>query len=112
MVVAPVPADLVVRCDRRQVVSAIANLLDNAIKYSDPGKPVELDGRVEGERVVLTVRDHGIGILKRDVKRMFERFYVVARARSGPAGGTGLALSIVRHVVQAHGGEVRVDSRE
>src|SRR6202011_2081681 len=53
MVVAPVPADLVVRCDRRQVVSAIANLLDNAIKYSDPGKPVELDGRVEGERVML-----------------------------------------------------------
>jgi two-component system sensor histidine kinase SenX3 len=112
IVVAPVPADLVVRCDRRQVVSAIANLLDNAVKYSDPGRPVELDGRVEGERVLLTVRDHGIGIPSRDLERIFERFYRVDRARSRATGGTGLGLSIVRHVAQAHGGEVGVESRE
>jgi two-component system sensor histidine kinase SenX3 len=112
IVVAPVPTDLVVRCDRRQVVSGIANLLDNAIKYSDPGRPVELDGRVEGERVALTVRDHGIGIPSRDLERIFERFYRVDRARSRATGGTGLGLSIVRHVAQAHGGEVGVESRE
>ncbi len=112
LVVAPVPPHLVVRCDARQVVSAIANLLDNAIKYSDPGRPVELDGRVDGDRIALTVRDHGIGIPSRDLERIFERFYRVDRARSRATGGTGLGLSIVRHVVQAHGGEVKVESRE
>jgi two-component system sensor histidine kinase SenX3 len=112
IVVAPVPADLVVRCDRRQVVSAIANLLDNAIKYSDPGRSIELDGRIDGERIALTVRDHGIGIPSRDLERIFERFYRVDRARSRATGGTGLGLSIVRHVAQAHGGEVGVESRE
>ncbi len=112
IIVAPVPADLVVRCDRRQVVSALANLLDNAIKYSDPGRPVELDSTADGERVTLSVRDHGIGIPSRDLERIFERFYRVDRARSRATGGTGLGLSIVRHVAQAHGGEVRVESRE
>jgi two-component system sensor histidine kinase SenX3 len=112
IVVAPVPADLLVRCDRRQVVSAIANLLDNAVKYSDPGEPVELDAHTDGERVAVTVRDHGIGIPSRDLERIFERFYRVDRARSRATGGTGLGLSIVRHVAQAHGGEVGVESRE
>ncbi|HEY7137865.1 MAG TPA: ATP-binding protein [Acidimicrobiia bacterium] len=112
IVLAPVPADLLVRCDRRQVVSAIANLLDNAVKYSDPGQPVELDAHVDAERIAVTVRDHGIGIPSRDLERIFERFYRVDRARSRATGGTGLGLSIVRHVAQAHGGEVGVESRE
>lgn len=112
IVVAPVPADLLVRCDRRQVVSAIANLLDNAIKYSDPGEPVQLEARLDGERAAVSVRDHGIGIPSRDLERIFERFYRVDRARSRATGGTGLGLSIVRHVAQAHGGEVGVESRE
>jgi two-component system, OmpR family, sensor histidine kinase SenX3 len=112
IVVAPVPVDLLVRCDRRQVVSAIANLLDNAVKYSDPGQPVELDAHVDAERIAVTVRDHGIGIPSRDLERIFERFYRVDRARSRATGGTGLGLSIVRHVAQAHGGEVGVESRE
>jgi two-component system sensor histidine kinase SenX3 len=112
VVVAPVPAGLAVRCDQRQVVSALTNLLDNAVKYSDAGEPVEVDARVVGDRVAISVRDHGIGIPARDRERIFERFYRVDRARSRATGGTGLGLSIVRHVAQVHGGEVGVESRE
>jgi two-component system sensor histidine kinase SenX3 len=110
--VADVPDDLIVTCDRGQVVSAITNLLDNALKYSELGQPVELDARDDGEFVSISVRDHGIGIPSRDLERIFERFYRVDRARSRTTGGIGLGLAIVRHVAQAHGGEVTVESRE
>jgi two-component system sensor histidine kinase SenX3 len=110
--VATVPADVQVSCDERQLQSAVVNLLDNAIKYSSPGAPVEVGAHVAGDRVAITVRDHGIGIPTRDLERIFERFYRVDRARSRETGGTGLGLAIVRHVVQAHGGEITVESRE
>ncbi|HEX5614595.1 MAG TPA: ATP-binding protein [Acidimicrobiia bacterium] len=104
--------NLEIACDRRQVVTALVNLLDNAVKYSEPGHPVEVLTRVADGRVVIDVCDHGIGIPTRDLERIFERFYRVDRARARDTGGTGLGLSIVRHVVQAHGGEVTVSSRE
>jgi two-component system sensor histidine kinase SenX3 len=109
--------DLSVECDAGQLVSAITNLLDNAIKYSDEGGSVEARAYAEGgtagsDRVVIEVRDHGIGIPTTDLERIFERFYRVDKARSRATGGTGLGLSIVRHVVQAHHGEVAVESRE
>jgi two-component system sensor histidine kinase SenX3 len=107
-----VSPELVVHCDQRQVVGALTNLLDNAVKYSDPGRSVEASVFDEGDRVAIEVRDHGIGIPSRDLERIFERFYRVDRARSRVTGGTGLGLSIVRHVAQAHGGDVTVDSRE
>ncbi len=110
-VVEPVP-DTELVCDRRQVLSAVVNLLDNAVKYSEPGRPVELSARLTGDRVRIDVRDHGIGIPRRDLERIFERFYRVDRARGRQSGGTGLGLSIVRHVAQAHGGDVTVDSVE
>jgi two-component system sensor histidine kinase SenX3 len=107
-----VSPELVVNCDQRQVVGALTNLLDNAVKYSDPGRTVEVSVHDEGDRVAIEVRDHGIGIPSRDLERIFERFYRVDRARSRVTGGTGLGLSIVRHVAQAHGGDVTVVSRE
>jgi two-component system sensor histidine kinase SenX3 len=67
---------------------------------------------VEGFHVIITVRDHGIGIPSRDLERVFERFYRVDRSRGRATGGTGLGLAIVRHVAQAHGGEVTVESEE
>jgi len=106
------PSELVLTCDRRQVVSALTNLLDNAVKYSEPGAPVELTAAVEGEKLTITVQDRGVGIPSRDLERIFERFYRVDRARSRATGGTGLGLSIVRHVAQAHGGDVTVESCE
>jgi two-component system sensor histidine kinase SenX3 len=110
--VPPVPTDLVVAGDRAQLVSAVTNLLDNAVKYSEPGEPVEVDATVVDGSVCISVCDHGIGIPTRDLERIFERFYRVDRARSRATGGTGLGLSIVRHVAQAHGGDVTVESIE
>ncbi len=98
--------------DERQLVSALVNLLDNAIKYSEPGSIVELEADRQGGWVVITVRDQGIGIPSKDLERIFERFYRVDRARSRETGGTGLGLSIVRHVASNHGGTVEVASRE
>ncbi|HEX4821916.1 MAG TPA: ATP-binding protein [Acidimicrobiales bacterium] len=100
--------------DRRQLVSAIYNLLDNAVKYSDAGSSVEVRVSVtaDGSRVAIEVEDHGVGIPTRDHERIFERFYRVDRGRSRDTGGTGLGLAIVRHVASNHGGEVHLASRE
>jgi two-component system sensor histidine kinase SenX3 len=101
-----------VACDRRQVVSAIANLIDNAVKYSEHGSPVTVSTALLGDEVEVSVRDAGIGIPSRDLERVFERFYRVDQARSRDTGGTGLGLSIVRHVARAHGGDITVESVE
>jgi two-component system sensor histidine kinase SenX3 len=110
--VAPAPERLTVIGDRRQLVSAVTNLVDNAVKYSEPGSNVSVRARTDGTWVDVTVRDHGMGIPRRDLERIFERFYRVDRARSRDTGGTGLGLAIVRHVASNHRGEVRVESRE
>ncbi|MGD9796855.1 MAG: sensor histidine kinase [Acidimicrobiia bacterium] len=98
--------------DPRQLVSAIANLLENAYKYSDRGSTVEVSSTTDGRWVDIVVRDHGIGIPSSDLERVFERFYRVDRARSRETGGTGLGLAIVRHVAGNHQGEVSVRSEE
>lgn len=100
--------------DRRQLVSAVFNLLDNAIKYSTPGGEIVVEAhRLDQQRqLALSIADQGIGIPRRDLDRVFERFYRVDRARSRGTGGTGLGLAIVRHVASNHGGEVSVDSLE
>jgi two-component system sensor histidine kinase SenX3 len=90
--VADVP-DTSLRCDRRQVLSAITNLLDNAIKYSEPPNPVEVAVAIGDGMVTIGVTDHGLGIPSRDLERIFERFYRVDRARSRVTGGTGLGLA-------------------
>ena len=110
--VAPLDRDLLVLANRRDAVSAIANLVDNAIKYSEPGGTVWVGEERRGARACVLVRDEGIGISGRDQERIFERFYRVDRARSRSTGGTGLGLAIVRHVAAYHGGEVSVQSVE
>ena len=98
--------------DRRQLVSALGNLVENAVKYSEPDSHVEVSASSDGTWVDLRVRDFGIGIPQKDLDRIFERFYRVDRARSRETGGTGLGLAIVRHVANNHGGEVTVSSTE
>jgi two-component system sensor histidine kinase SenX3 len=104
---------LTVTGDRRQIASAVFNLLDNAVKYSDAGSSVDLRATVteRGDYVNIEVRDRGAGIASRDHERVFERFYRVDRGRSD-VPGTGLGLAIVRHVADNLGGEVRLESRE
>ena len=108
----PVDDDLMIACDPGQVVSAVTNLLDNAIKYSDEQHQVDIAARRENGNAVIEVRDRGIGIPTKDLERIFERFYRVDPARSRSTGGTGLGLSIVRHIAQVHSGEVTVTSHE
>lgn len=107
-----VEADLSIRGDRRQLVSALFNLVDNAVKYSSRGAAVRITASTTVGRIELAVTDHGVGIPRRDLDRIFERFYRVDRARSRETGGTGLGLAIVRHIANNHGGEVTVESTE
>ncbi|MGH9263095.1 MAG: sensor histidine kinase [Acidimicrobiales bacterium] len=107
-----VPAGLAVEGDENQLCSAVANLLENAVKYSEPASSVHVDISAADGWVEVVVRDDGVGIPARDLERIFERFYRVDRARSRDTGGTGLGLSIVRHVATNHGGEVLVESQE
>ncbi|MBA2280744.1 MAG: ATP-binding protein [Actinomycetota bacterium] len=106
------PRYLTVVGDRRQLVSALNNLIENGTKYSERGSPIEVSARLAGDDVEIDVCDHGLGIPTRDLERIFERFYRVDRARSRDTGGTGLGLAIVRHVASNHDGECRVESRE
>ena len=106
------PQPLKVVGDRRQLVSAIGNLVENAVKYSEVGSAVEVTAHADGDWVEFAVKDFGLGIPSRDLDRVFERFYRVDRARSRDTGGTGLGLAIVRHVANNHGGDVSVTSIE
>jgi two-component system sensor histidine kinase SenX3 len=98
--------------DRRQLTSAIYNLLENAVKFSYENALVTCSGRLADGDVLVEVSDRGVGIPARDLERIFERFYRVDQGRSRSTGGTGLGLAIVRHVAANHRGSVQVESRE
>jgi two-component system, OmpR family, sensor histidine kinase SenX3 len=102
---------LVVRGDEAQLVTAVANLLDNAIAYSPDGTRVVVGVHLRDGVVEIAVTDQGIGIAEDEQQRIFERFYRVDPARSRATGGTGLGLAIVKHTVGNHGGEVTVWSQ-
>ncbi|MDQ6785098.1 MAG: ATP-binding protein [Actinomycetota bacterium] len=110
--VGDIAAHLSLRCNRRDLVSAISNLVDNAVKYSENDGLVRVTACTHGGFIDISVTDRGIGIPQRDMERIFERFYRVDRARSRTTGGTGLGLSIVRHVAANHGGSIDVTSKE
>ena len=107
---ANVPEDLAAAVEPQLLQRAISNLLDNAIKYGGDGKTVRVSATVDGSHVIISVQDEGPGIAAEHLPRIFERFYRVDKARSRKLGGTGLGLSIVKHVAQAHGGDVSVES--
>ena len=106
------PSPIKIRGDQPQLVSAIGNLVENAVKYSHDGDLVQVRTRIDDTAVEVMVVDQGVGIPERDLDRIFERFYRVDKARSRDTGGTGLGLAIVRHVATNHGGEVLVSSQE
>ena len=102
--------DVVALINAPLLEQAVINLLDNAIKYSEPGREVQVLGSQSDREVTITVADAGCGISTEHLSRVFERFYRVDKARSRKLGGTGLGLAIVKHIVQAHGGRVAVKS--
>lgn len=106
-----VPGALIVQADADRLRQILSNLLDNAIKYGRTDGRVVMGGRALADgRVEMMVSDDGPGIPAEAKARIFERFYRADKARSREQGGTGLGLAIVKHVVQAHGGEARVES--
>jgi two-component system phosphate regulon sensor histidine kinase PhoR len=104
------PPELSVKLNAPLFEQAIVNLLDNAVKYSEDGSPVDISVEPGGSEVRIAVRDYGSGIESRHLPRLFERFYRVDKGRSRQLGGTGLGLAIVKHIVLAHRGRVSVDS--
>ncbi len=89
---------------------AVINLIDNAIKYSETGQPIEVSAAEQESEIKVSVRDHGCGISQEHLPRLFERFYRIDKSRSRKLGGTGLGLAIVKHIALAHGGRVNVES--
>ena len=104
--------DLKVFGDEDLLVTAVRNLVGNAVAYSEAGTRVAVGGRLAGEMVEVTVTDQGRGIPDAEQTRIFERFYRVDDARSRATGGTGLGLAIVKHICANHGGDVEVWSEE
>lgn len=101
---------LVARMNLPLAQTALENLMDNAIKYSDEGTEVQVAAASENGSIAISVRDQGVGIEKQHLDRIFERFYRVDKARSRKLGGTGLGLAIVKHIVRVHGGHTTVES--
>ncbi|QGU02963.1 Signal-transduction histidine kinase senX3 [Corynebacterium kalinowskii] len=106
------PSGVFVNGDHSLLVTAVANLISNAINYSPQSTPVTVSQKVTGDGTILIrVTDRGIGISAEDQVRVFERFFRVDKARSRSTGGTGLGLAIVKHVAHNHGGTIKLWSR-
>jgi two-component system phosphate regulon sensor histidine kinase PhoR len=104
------PDDLEASVDSNLIEQAVVNLLDNAVAYSDQGSEIRIEAVSDDTNVIVRCKDRGIGIEKKHLPRIFERFYRVEKARSRKMGGTGLGLAIVKHIARAHGGRVTVES--
>jgi len=99
-----------IRADLPRLQQVLVNLIHNSVKFTPAGGGITLSAKMDGKSIRFSVRDTGQGIPAEDLPRIFERFYRVDRSRTG--GGTGLGLSIARHIVEAHGGSIRAESRE
>jgi two-component system sensor histidine kinase SenX3 len=105
------PSGLEVLGDQTLLVTALSNLVENAIAYSSHGSHVSVSRALRGDKVAMAVTDRGLGIAKEDQERVFERFFRVDKARSRATGGTGLGLAIAKHVAANHNGEITLWSK-
>ena len=103
---------LQVYADKRKIHQVLYNLLDNAIKFSDPESTVTIETTERGEKVYISVKDYGIGIPRNALNKIWERFYKTDASRGKDKKGTGLGLSIVKEAIQAHGENINVISTE
>lgn len=99
-----------VTADKEKLQQVIINIVSNAIKYTPKGGNVAITAKNSGEFFLISVSDNGIGIPKDDLPRIFERFYRVEKSRTSDAGGTGLGLAIAKEIIDAHGGDIKIDS--
>jgi len=102
--------DFTIEADRDRIEQVFVNLIDNAIKYTEPGGRIDVSIRGYPGHLTVIVEDNGIGIPPEHIDRVFERFYRVDKARSRRLGGTGLGLGIAKHIVLAHNGQIRIES--
>lgn len=110
LTVNPQGSDFKIRADRNKIEQVFVNLIDNAIKYTPESGLIELSLHDLGRDVRVAVKDNGVGIAKKHLDRIFERFYRADKARSRELGGTGLGLSIAKHIVLAHNGQISIES--
>jgi two-component system phosphate regulon sensor histidine kinase PhoR len=96
--------------DKNRFKQMMINLIDNAVKYTNPGGKVRISTDKDSTKVLITVEDNGIGIEKKHIDRLFERFYRTDKSRSRAEGGTGLGLAIVKHIVKNFDGMIKVES--
>jgi len=109
-IVPAVQSVLYVMADGDRVQQVLINLINNALQFTPSGGAITVSAKPDGDRVVFSVQDTGVGIPAADIGRVFERFYRVDKTRSRQSGGTGLGLAIVKHIVESHGGHVGVQS--
>jgi two-component system phosphate regulon sensor histidine kinase PhoR len=96
--------------DENRIEQVLVNVVHNAVKFTPRNGEITISVGIEGDYLMISVSDTGIGIPADDLPRIFERFYKVDKARSG--GGTGLGLAIAKHIIQAHGGNIWAESKE
>lgn len=100
-----------ITADRERIEQVIVNVLSNSVKYTPVGGKIDVSVRCADEKISFRVKDNGIGIPEEDLDRIFERFYRVEKSRTSEMGGTGLGLAIARELIEAHGGDIRIESR-
>lgn len=106
------PGTVRVYADRRKIQQVLYNLIDNAVKFSENGSSVTVEVTLKNEKAFISVKDHGVGIPKKDLNKIWERFYKSDLSRGKDKKGTGLGLSIVKEVIQAHNEHINVISTE
>jgi signal transduction histidine kinase len=106
------PGDVICKMDAKRMVILFRNLLDNALRYSNPlGYPVEISLREKADEIIISVQDFGQGIPEQELPFIFEPFYRVDKSRSKKTGGYGLGMSLIKRIMEAHGGTVEISSR-
>lgn len=106
----PVPGPRV-HADWERIQQVLINLLGNALQYTPPHGSVRISSEINGDKVICSIEDNGIGLTGIDISHIFERFYRVDKSRSRTSGGSGIGLTIAHHIIEAHGGSLRAESQ-
>ena len=101
---------IIIKIDKDAISQVLLNLLNNAVKYSDDDKFIRIKISKNSTCALISVTDHGVGIPKDELKKIFDKFYRVSNTRTKETRGSGLGLTLAKHIIEAHGGTIEVDS--